>query len=58
MSIELVEAYKHKKEVGLLFSEYTDMLIEKDSNFKKYLEIQNYDSELEHLEDKYGRPFG
>lgn len=57
-SIELVPAYEHKSEVKELFSEYTDMLIEGDSSFKKYLEIQNYDEELEHLENKYGLPFG
>ncbi|MBQ6887767.1 MAG: GNAT family N-acetyltransferase [Lachnospiraceae bacterium] len=58
MSLELVPAYAHKNEIKMLFSEYTDMLIEGDSSFKKYLEIQNYDEELEHLEIKYGLPFG
>lgn len=58
MSIEIVEAYTHKDEVRGLFAEYTDMLIEGDGNFKKYLEIQNYDEELEHLENKYGLPCG
>lgn len=58
MSIELIQAYEHKNEVKLLFDEYTNMLIEGDSNFKKYLEIQNYDDELEHLEIKYGLPYG
>lgn len=58
MDIELVPAYTHKNEVKRLFSEYTDMLIQGDSSFKEYLEIQNYDEELEHLESKYGLPFG
>lgn len=58
MSIELTPAYTHKNEVKTLFSEYTDMLIEGDSSFKEYLEIQNYDEELEHLESKYGAPSG
>lgn len=58
MSIELIQAYTHKDEVKTLFSEYTDMLIEGDNNVKKYLEIQNYDEELEHLENKYGLPYG
>ena len=58
MSIELVSAYAHKNEIKILFSEYTDMLIKGDSSFKKYLEIQNYDEEVEHLEIKYGLPFG
>lgn len=58
MSIELKQAYDCKEEVRVLFSEYTDMLIEGDSSFKEYLEIQNYDEELEHLEHKYGLPYG
>lgn len=58
MSIELVEAYIHKEEVKALFNEYTQMLIDGDSNFKDYLELQNYDHELEDLEDKYGLPYG
>lgn len=58
MSIELVQAYTYKNEVKILFDEYTDMLIEGDSSFKEYLEIQNYDEELEHLEMKYGLPYG
>lgn len=36
MNIELVEAYSHRKEIEILFSEYTTMLIEGDSKvFKK-----------------------
>lgn len=58
MSIELKQAYNYKEEVRVLFSEYTNMLIEGDSSFKEYLEIQNYDEELEHLEHKYGLPHG
>ena len=58
MSIELVEAYTHKDEVKNLFTEYTNMLIEGDSDFKTYLSLQNYDNELEHLETKYGKPNG
>ncbi len=58
MSIEIVQAYTYKDEVKTLFSEYTDMLIEGDSNFKGYLQIQKYDNELEHLESKYGLPYG
>ncbi len=58
MSIELVEAYTHKEEVKALFNEYTQMLIDGDSNFKDYLGLQNYEHELENLEDKYGLPYG
>lgn len=56
--IRIVNAYSYKDEVKELFSEYTQMLIEGDSQFKEYLEIQNYDAELEDLEYKYGLPYG
>lgn len=58
MCIELLPAYSLPQEVGELFNEYTSMLIEGDSSFEKYLEIQNYDEELRHLDHKYGLPFG
>ena len=51
-------AYDFPEEIKLLFSEYTDILIEGDPSFKEYLEIQNYDDELKHLEKKYGLPYG
>lgn len=56
--IKLVKAYTCKEEIKELFNEYTDMLIEGDPKFKEYLEIQNYDAELENLENKYGIPYG
>ena len=58
MSIKILPAYDFPEEIKLLFSEYTGILIERDASFKKYLEIQNYDDELEHLEKKYGLPDG
>ncbi len=58
MSIEIVEAYTYKDEIKLLFDEYTKMLIEGESQFKNYLELQNYDHETENLEEKYGLPYG
>lgn len=58
MNIELLLAYEFPQEVAMLFSEYTNMLIEGDATFKEYLEIQNYDEELNHLEIKYGLPYG
>ncbi len=58
MSIELVKAYTHKGEIKELFEEYTQMLIQGDSNFKNNLGIQNYDHEIENLEEKYGLPYG
>lgn len=58
MKAEIIPAYEHEQEIGQLFSEYTDMLIEGDSSFKEYLNIQHYDEEVAHLEIKYGHPFG
>lgn len=58
MELEIISAYDFPQDVAALFSEYTDMLIEGDPTFKKYLDLQNYDAELEHLETKYGLPDG
>lgn len=58
MNMEMVLAYDHKQEIGELFSEYTNMLVEGESSFQKYLDIQHYDEEVEHLEAKYGMPEG
>lgn len=46
------------QEIGELFSEYTDMLIQNAPDFRQYLELQNYENELRHLETKYGPPDG
>ncbi len=58
MDIKIVDAYDYPEEVRALFSEYTDMLIANDAEFKKYLDIQNYDEEIAHLKSKYGLPDG
>jgi len=58
INIKIIPAYDHPEEVGILFSEYTNMLIAGDSSFQEYLDIQHYDEELKHLESKYGIPFG
>lgn len=58
MDIKIIPAYEQREEVSILFSEYINMLIENDESFKKYLDIQNYDEELRHLETKYGLPDG
>ena len=58
MSVKIEPAYHHTQEIGILFSEYTNMLIEGDSAFKGYLDLQNYEEELAHLEVKYGLPYG
>ena len=56
--LRIVSAYDRAEEISRLFSEYTDMLIENDRSFQKYLDIQNYSEEVEHLESKYGLPDG
>ena len=58
MDLQIIPAYHHPKQIVELFSEYTNMLIAGDSSFQQYLEIQNYDKELLHLEEKYGFPDG
>lgn len=58
LNIRIVPAYEQKEEVRALLSEYTEMLIKNDESFKKYLDIQDYDEEIEHLEVKYGMPYG
>ncbi len=58
MCVKIVPAYEQREEISILFSEYTNMLIENDESFKKYLDIQNYDEEINHLEIKYGMPDG
>ena len=56
--LKLVYAYDRQTEVGELFKEYTDMLIEGDQEFAEYLKIQKYDKELENPASKYGMPEG
>ena len=58
MSIIIIPAYGHTEKIGALFSEYTRALISGEPTFKAYLELQNYDGELLHLAEKYGRPWG
>lgn len=58
MSLTLIPAFENKKEIGELFGEYTRMLVELDPDFQKSLDQQNYDEELDHLEEKYGLPGG
>jgi len=58
MKTDIIPAYEYKKQIKELFTEYTNMLVEGNAEFKKYLILQNYDSEIENLEDKYGQPYG
>ena len=58
MNVELLPGYEHPEAIVELFTEYTRMLVETAPDFARYLAIQNYDREIEHLEEKYGRPAG
>lgn len=58
MELQLIPAYEHRDEIVALFTEYTNMLVEIDPTFVRYLDIQNYDHELAHPEEKYALPNG
>lgn len=58
MGLTLRDGYDSLEQVRALFAEYTDMLIAGDRAFQTYLELQNYEDELAHLKQKYGRPDG
>lgn len=58
METEIKLAYDNNKEIKELFFEYTEMLVKNNPSVAKYLELQNYDSEIEHLTEKYGLPNG
>ena len=58
MDVKIVCGYELKDEIKELFTEYTDFLVKGDKEFRKYLEIQKYDHEIENLEEKYGLPQG
>ena len=58
MLVEIKQAYKSIEKIKELFKEYTDMLVKEDEDFAEYLKLQDYDSELENLDIKYGLPKG
>lgn len=58
MQIQIIPAYSSPDEVRKLFEEYTQLLISGDPQFRAYLQLQNYEEEIAHLEEKYGRPGG
>ena len=58
MDIQFLDGCAHPDAVGALFQEYTDMLLAEKPAFEAYLQLQNYDRELIHLEAKYGPPGG
>ena len=58
MKIEILPAYNRTDDIRALFTEYTDLLSEGDAQFRDYLQIQHYDDEFAHPEQKYGFPGG
>ncbi|MEA4934946.1 MAG: GNAT family N-acetyltransferase [Lawsonibacter sp.] len=58
MKLELRLGYDEPETVRALFQEYTDMLVREDPTIARYLQQQNYQAELIHLEAKYGLPDG
>ena len=55
---ELVQGYGYPDEMAALFQEYTDMLVDREPEFAAYLRLQDYQREVQHLEEKYGLPHG
>lgn len=58
MGLEIAYAYEEPEEIRALFQEYTALLLEKEPAFRQYLDLQHYDRETAHPEDKYGLPEG
>ena len=58
MSLEIKLAYEDTEHIRQLFAEYTVLLIELQPDFGEYLDLQNYNQELENLREKYGPPMG
>jgi ribosomal protein S18 acetylase RimI-like enzyme len=58
MSLEIKLAYDDTDNIKVLFSEYINLLLEVEKDFHLYLDLQNYDSEIDNLKEKYGLPDG
>ena len=58
MEIKIKTAYQDLEAIQELFTEYTDMVVRNDPDFAQYLKLQRYESELKHLDQKYGQPAG
>ena len=58
MSLDIRLAYNDTESVAALFSKYIKLLTDLESGFLDYLKIQDYDSEIRELGEKYGLPGG
>jgi len=58
MSLEIKLGYEETDSIKELFEEYTRLLVDLESDFQNYLELQNYDGEIDNLNEKYAMPNG
>ena len=58
MALNISLAYDDIDNIKELFSEYIKLLFGLESDFKNYLDLQDYDNELDNLNEKYGLPKG
>jgi len=58
MSLKIKPAYDEFDSIVELFTEYTSALKEIDPTITLYLGLQNYDQEIQDLNEKYGLPKG
>ena len=58
MKYAILPGCQHPELIRELFSEYTAMLVRLNPKFRESLDEQNYDREIDHLEEKYGEPWG
>ena len=56
--IEIVPAYDRLDDIRMLLSEYTEMLLSINYEFRLYLELQRYDDEALNPSEKYAMPYG
>ena len=58
MALVIRPAWDDKEEIRQLFAEYTALLVAGNPAFQHYLDLQDYEREIAHLEEKYGEPAG
>ena len=56
--LELIPAFERREDLKPLYEEYAEMLLRTDPVFSDSLAQQNYDEEIERLEEKYAPPRG
>ena len=49
MSMTIIPAYDYSEEIGVLFSEYMEMMITKDHSLREYMFLQKYNKEMAHM---------